>query len=456
MLIYPRTPWLTTQAVCFTLLLNSLSSSLTICPAGFMPPDCAHQCKDGHYGANCVSPCPSSCLNRSCRPQRGECYTCLPGFIGSKCSEQCPKGLFGQDCKQPCPIGCRDNGCDPFTGVCHQCLPGYSGTRCESFVSVSDNQALKHTTGEGIRTSDKNSMLYMIIVAVIFSLPGCLVPCWVCYFKKKTKPSKSDTTKKHIYKPLNTDDELQTNDSDKKGIQASHPNSNDVVEPKRARGNTRKPSTQSSNSPPSKTAKKTFGYYSVRTKSTADMQVETSFQNKDQLTDETLELGGFLNNFDHNKVLEENQALDVKKAANYTKNLYFKTQTKTPNLVSERSEKSGAQSNIRASHISKSGSAHGTEKNAGDNLSRSTRGEAGGEHPAPPTFAEQDDTDRQRALRKQASPAQSAHECRRTRQKGSFMTRFWSRISKVRALHQRASRSTQHNRTGRCLTSSYS
>nr|KAI8735701.1 cell death abnormality protein 1-like [Biomphalaria glabrata] len=172
------------QWICLIVISFSTSDDFQ-CPAGFMPPGCIHECKDGYYGVNCLSACSSFCFNASCRPQSGECYHCQVGFQGPLCSEKCRHGYYGANCSQMCPPNCENGRCDPFTGYCLRCNDGYSGSKCEIVQRLQGGVAV--AISESPEKANDHTILYISILVITITLPVCTVSLWVFLLKKRFK-----------------------------------------------------------------------------------------------------------------------------------------------------------------------------------------------------------------------------------------------------------------------------
>ncbi|GFR87467.1 multiple epidermal growth factor-like domains protein 6 [Elysia marginata] len=135
-----RNVWsLITHLVC---LSQRWSGGEALCPPGFRPPDCLHQCPQGRYGLGCASMCPVTCYTPTCRPDSGHCYRCRLGFRGARCNKKCLEGNYGQDCIHTCGEHCLGFICDAFTGACQGCVPGFYGTRCDQVGEVTHTKSL--------------------------------------------------------------------------------------------------------------------------------------------------------------------------------------------------------------------------------------------------------------------------------------------------------------------------
>ncbi|KAH9510155.1 hypothetical protein Btru_043614 [Bulinus truncatus] len=162
-----------------------MSASLSPCPVGFLPPECIHECQDGHYGVNCLSLCSATCLNVSCRPQSGECYRCQIGFFGPMCAEKCKPGFHGVNCSKTCPPNCLNRLCDPFSGFCLDCVNGYSGSHCETLQRL--QSVVAYVNADTTKENNDHTVLYISIIVVTLTLPVCTVTLWVYILKRKFK-----------------------------------------------------------------------------------------------------------------------------------------------------------------------------------------------------------------------------------------------------------------------------
>ncbi|GFO03402.1 multiple epidermal growth factor-like domains 6 [Plakobranchus ocellatus] len=134
-----------------------------VCPPGFRPPDCIHQCPRGHYGLGCASLCPITCITPTCRPDTGKCFRCRPGFQGPKCDFKCDPGRFGQDCLQKCSVNCLKRRCDVFTGACPGCVPGFFGTLCDQVAPESSGINFAHDSSRSGWRYPNSSRLFSAV-----------------------------------------------------------------------------------------------------------------------------------------------------------------------------------------------------------------------------------------------------------------------------------------------------
>ena len=111
--------------------------------AGYWAGDSCDQCAAGHWGLNCMTPCPggagSPCNGHgTCEQGRlgsGACV-CAPGYVGSACGIACPTSADGVcsghgSCSDGGTCDCASSAAGRWTGlVCEACVPGMYGPQC--------------------------------------------------------------------------------------------------------------------------------------------------------------------------------------------------------------------------------------------------------------------------------------------------------------------------------------
>ena len=213
-------PWL--HFIVFAWVLLWRSATEAICPPGFRPPDCLHQCPRGRYGLGCASMCPVTCSTPTCRPDTGYCYRCRLGFQGRKCNKKCQEGWFGQDCLHMCGDTCLNGKCDAFTGACPGCEPGFYGTMCDQVGPVNQirvagdsyskmmskarndsdfNQADLRARAERERmrtefTEQERQAFFTMFLLLCSTLPICLLGACIYFLKERIKGAYSDVLKR--------------------------------------------------------------------------------------------------------------------------------------------------------------------------------------------------------------------------------------------------------------------
>ncbi|KAH9500324.1 hypothetical protein Btru_073756, partial [Bulinus truncatus] len=92
---------------------------------------CTKSCDVGHYGTDCISPCPTNCKTGECDLQSGQCTAgCIPGYVGDHCEND-------ESCKDTtkCEYQCHCDGrCLNSSGLCQspgKCRKGWFGLRCQ-------------------------------------------------------------------------------------------------------------------------------------------------------------------------------------------------------------------------------------------------------------------------------------------------------------------------------------
>lgn len=179
-----------TRVVSALLAAWILGRSSAVCPAGFIYPDCQQPCDPGFFGVNCSNPCPTTCANRSCQSDTGMCFGCQIGFTGLNCSFKCQQGFFGQNCSSACPPRCHNDLCDAETGFCDSCLWGFHGVRCEDELPP-PKLGTRSETGEVIDDQadvEARSRFTEILIYSFIGSASCLglacVATWcICHMK---------------------------------------------------------------------------------------------------------------------------------------------------------------------------------------------------------------------------------------------------------------------------------